>query len=794
MTSPHQDPATIHTLVRRTFLRGATAALATLPAAAGAAGAAGATAATPTPGAGQEGIDPRDLEAGVGAWLGRRFWGNRLQDWVNRGGRLECVADPGMRTGRTVAVLTTELRSAPFTLAVRTGTLEAGAGFSGFVIGTGVPDEDARRRALVCAASGTGGGIIAAYESDGRVSFREHTDEINQLAYAVLATSPAPAPRPRSTREDVTLRLQCRAAGSAVRLTLTATDTASGIVLASVTLSGVDPQRVRGGVSLMSSAARVGSPARYWLSGYSAFESGQAPMPQRELGPVMGTLFSVSAGVLKMTVQMMPVDPRQVATVDLEFQRAGVWERYASAPIGPGYTATFRRAGLDLSTPQGYRVRVGAVTFGGTIPATPRNGRLTAASVNCTKASHRPVDRPSNWSARLPGSKPLDLYSERNIYFPHDKLVASISATQPDLLVAQGDQLYETSPTAKDTGRSPELDWLYKYLLWLWSFRSLTRRMPTIVLVDDHDQYQPNLWGEGGIDADGRPEAGGFVNAPEWVNLVRRTSCGHNPDPFDPRPIAQGISVSYGAFSYGGVSFAMIEDRTFKTGADGVDSSGAPIPVDRLALLGERQELFLQEWRSMHPGQPKVILTGTTWACVQTDVDGGPTADRDSNGWPAVGRSRAVRLAGDAHALILAGDQHLGSLVRHGLTSFTDGPVQFTPPAASTSFQRFFHPSPSLPNPSTTPFTGDWTDGFGNRCRVLAVVNPKYTLREFWTYFPAPMQDFGDRGLKREGFGVVAFDHAAQRVTLQCWPWWSASVPGAKQFLGWPVAFTYSSL
>lgn len=788
MTSPPQRPQTIHTLVRRTFLRGATVALASLPVAA--------AAAVATPGSGDlgpDGIDARDLEAGVGAWLGRRFWGNRLQDWINNDGRLECVADPGQRIGRTVAVLTTELRSAPFTLAVRTGTLEPGAGFSGFVIGTGVPGEDARRRALVGAASGTGGGIIAAYESDGRVSFREHTDEMNQLAYAVLATSATPAPRPRSAGEDVTLRLQCRATGSTVTLALTATDTSSGIVLASVSLAGIDPQRVKGGVSLVSSA-RSGSPARYWLAGYAAFESGQAPMPQRELGPVMGTLFSVSAGVLKMTVQLMPVDPRQVATVDLEFQRAGVWELYESAPIGPGYTVAFRRAGLDLSTALGYRIRVGETTFGGTVPATPRRGRLTVAAVNCTKASHRPLDRPSNWSARLPGSRPLDLYAERNVYFPHDKLVSSISATRPDLLVAQGDQLYETSPTVKDTGPAPELDWLYKYLLWLWSFRALTRRLPTIVLVDDHDQYQPNLWGEGGISAGGRPEAGGFVNAPEWVNLVRRTSCAHNPDPFDARPIAQGISVYYGAFSYGGVSFAVVEDRTFKTGSDGVDGSGVPIPVDQLELLGARQELFLQEWRAMHPGQPKVILTGTTWACVQTDVDGLPTSDKDSNGWPAAGRSRAVRLAHDAHALIVAGDQHLGSLVRHGLSSFVDGPVQFTPPAGSTSFQRFFRPSKSLPNPSGTPFTGDWTDGFGNRCRVLAVANHKYTLREFWTYFPPPMQDFGDRGLKREGFGVLAFDHAAQRVTLQCWPWWAASVPGAKQFLGWPVSFAYTSL
>jgi hypothetical protein len=36
---------------------------------------------------------------------------------------------------------------------------------------------------------------------------------------------------------------------------------------------------------------------------------------------------------------------------------------------------------------------------------------------------------------------------------------------------------------------------LYRRYLWVWAFRDLTREVPTVVLVDDHDVYHPNLWG-----------------------------------------------------------------------------------------------------------------------------------------------------------------------------------------------------------------------------------------------------------------------------------------------------------
>ena len=757
------DSHAITDLTRRTLLGGAAAALA-------AGRVAGPAAAL-------------DVATGSGHWLGERFWGNRLQDWLVRAGRMECVAAAGSTMGRTIAVLTHEIQSSSFDLAVRTGTLADGSGLSGFVVGTGIPGEDARRRALLGSASGIGGGLMAYVDHRGAVGFRDHSAEGDQFLWQQLPATVTGAAVPRTLSEDLTLRLSCRPVSeSTVALTISVHDTRTGALRQRAVLASLPLARVRGGIALISSS-RDGSAARYWLTGFTS--TGVTALPERGLGPVVGTLFTATGGILRMTAQLMPLDPRTLTSIALEVQQGGAWKRLATSGIGPGYTALFRATAFDNSAPTGYRiVGGGRVLYGGTIPAEPRGG-LRLASMNCLKASHRPLDSLSPWQARLPGSVSLDLYSARNIYFPHNEIVDSIAAQRPDLLVAHGDQLYETSPTAKDKGTAPELDFLYKFLMWHWAMRPLTRRVPTVVLTDDHDVYQPNLFGEGGI-ATTDPKRGGYVNAAAWVNLVQRMSSWHNPERFDPTPIAQGITVGYAAFSYGGTSLAIVEDRKFKTGPL-APGGGA------LQLLGTRQEAFLRTWASMHPGQPKIILTGSTWACVLTNANGSPRADPDTQGWPPDGRTRAVRLAKDARALIVAGDQHVGHLVRHGISGFDDGPLQFTPPAGSSSFQRWFQPSKALPNAGPTPYTGDFTDAFGNRLRVLAVANPKFTLQQLWAHYPPPAQDFGDRGLKREGFGMVILDHAARSLRLECWPW-NAAATGAGQYAGWPVTVPYSAL
>jgi alkaline phosphatase D len=134
-------------------------------------------------------------------WLGPPLWANRLQDWRLHAGRVECVAATGPMRTRTVAVLTRELVAGdlPARIGARTGLLAAGEGFSGFLVGAGGGRLDHRAAALIQGASGEGGGILCTYEADGRVGFREHTDEARQFAYAPLpGTVHAGQPRPRA--------------------------------------------------------------------------------------------------------------------------------------------------------------------------------------------------------------------------------------------------------------------------------------------------------------------------------------------------------------------------------------------------------------------------------------------------------------------------------------------------------------------------------------------------------------------------------------------------------------------
>ena len=245
--------------------------------------------------------------------------------------------------------------------------------------------------------------------------------------------------------------------------------------------------------------------------------------------------------------------------------------------------------------------------------------------LNCSIHSFRPLDVGSNSTPRLPGERSLGLYTDANLYFPYKTLTTNLGKHSPDLYVAIGDQFYEHRPTSTDTSAAPTLDFLYKYYLWLWAFRELTRNRPTVVLVDDHDVYQGNLWGHAGAAAPaGNANLGGYARDPGWVNLVQRVQCGHNPDPFDPTPVLQGISVYYGMFRYGGVSFALLEDRKWKSGdADGRDASGNPYPDAASQLLGARQHTFVQAWTSAHPGLPKVCISQTLFGCLQTDTVAG---------------------------------------------------------------------------------------------------------------------------------------------------------------------------
>ncbi|MFP6718754.1 MAG: hypothetical protein VCF25_00560, partial [Candidatus Poribacteria bacterium] len=73
-------------------------------------------------------------------------------------------------------------------------------------------------------------------------------------------------------------------------------------------------------------------------------------------------------------------------------------------------------------------------------------------------------------------------------------------------------------------------------------------------------------WGWGGrLCLTNNNRDGGYLCSPYFVNMVHHIQAGHNPDPHDPSPALNGISNYYCRFNYGGVGFAVLEDRKFKT-------------------------------------------------------------------------------------------------------------------------------------------------------------------------------------------------------------------------------------
>ena len=394
-------------------------------------------------------------------WLAPQYWANRLADWRLNAGRIECLTSGA--GGRTVGVLTRSIPAGNLSgsLIVRTGTLAAGAGFSGFLIGAGGGSLDWRAAALVMGASGQGGGFLAVYDNDGRVRFREHTAEVNQFAFAELPTTARTGPQPaRTLGEDVTLRLDLMSSGSGrFDLTLTARMTATGALLSTAKRVGVPDSELVGGVSLISSTRGTGRTARHWLRELQT-EGAKIAVHDRAAGPVLGTLFSMSGQVLKMTAQFMPIggtDPQQ-ATLQTRLPGASAWTTRQAAAVGSGFVALFRVAGWDGGQDWEYRIAYAVGTaqeafYTGRIPRNPTNQAVVSvAMVNCTIHSVPQPRRVEQRRTQVPRRDlPGPLHQPEPV-LPVRGTRANLQLQAPDLLVAFGDQYYEDKPTVVNQG------------------------------------------------------------------------------------------------------------------------------------------------------------------------------------------------------------------------------------------------------------------------------------------------------------------------------------------------------
>jgi len=466
---------------------------------------------------------------------------------------------------------------------------------------------------------------------------------------------------------------------------------------------------------------------------------------------------------LKLTTQLFPLRPDEPRRARLEVRRHGRWEELATADVRyPGWSAHFRVDAWDATAEHAYRVRHGETAeFAGTIRRDPaEKDELVVAVLSCN-------------SSRTPGQR--------------RRLVDGLRRADPDLLFFAGDQTYRHTQHT--------VGWIEFGL----QFRDILRDRPAVTIPDDHDVGQANLWGNGGGRAsDPSGASGGYFYPTEYVNMVQRQQTWHLPDPVDPEPIRGGIGVYFTRLILGGLDFAILEDRKFKTGPAGTIPRMGPRPdhitdpaYDRAAidlpdleLLGQRQLEWLRRWANDSKGvRGKCVLSQTAF-CGAVHMHGGRNsrllADLDCNGWPQSQRNAALRLIRQAHAVHLCGDQHLAVVVQHGIDEFRDGPYAFTAPAlVNTIYGRWWHPADEQPGPaavenSPLPWTGDYRDGLGNRITMLAYANP---------------EAIGDETRRGDGYGIARFNFTDATVTFECWPRFPRldDEGRPRQYPGWPV-------
>lgn len=467
-------------------------------------------------------------------------------------------------------------------------------------------------------------------------------------------------------------------------------------------------------------------------------------------------LYTTHNGVLKLSAQLYPLQEGESRDVTLQIQLSDSWKNIATQQVDEDHwMTTFRAENWDDSQNVPYRLtHPGGAVYEGTIRRNPRDkGEIVVAAFTGN----------SNRDRR-----------------PREDLIKNIKAQDPDLLFFSGDQSYDHQRH------------LAAWLLFGRQFGEIIKERPTVTIPDDHDVGQGNLWGAGGkVSKTHGGDDGGYIMPAKYVNMVQRAQTNHLPDPYDPTPIQQDITVYYTSLNVGGIDFAIIEDRKWKTGPNGLVPQQGPRPdhindpkydpqtvdLPEAVLLGKRQLNFLHAWgQDWQEAEMKAVLSQTIFAGgahIHGKHNARLFADMDSNGWPQSGRARALRELRRCYAFHLAGDQHLATVIHYGINQWEDSSYAFCVPSIVNYYGRWWWPleKPLKHDPSSPlPFTGRFYDGFRNKLTMQAYANPT------------------TENNNAAGHGIVRFKKSTREITMECWPRHiDVTSPQAQQYPGWPI-------
>ena len=658
----------------------------------------------------------------------------------------------------------------------------------GFIIGAGADDLDYRAAAMVMKSIGPHFGTICGVENK-KLIIRDHSTGVEAWSKESFSL-------------PATLKL------SLVDSKLLLSAVKDGKTVATAKFNQMPKSSIVGNIALFSHHGM------FRFNNWKISGKNLDVDESRTAGPVISTQYTISDDVLKMTAQLMPVGVADSKVVTLETNLDGTWRTVSRAKlIVPGYTATFKVKWpfkKDVKFRTRYVLDDKPHYYEGKIVKQPTDKNevvMAAFTGNHNMQRGLQVDGYS--------------WSKENLWFPHTEVVDNVKKQGADILFFSGDQTYENdspTPADKSGGEASHLDYLYKWYLWCWAFRDITKDRPTVLIMDDHDIFQGNLWGDSGAKMTGvitegnsnTPVAGwanddktGYVLSADWVKMTERTQVSHLPDPYDKTPVKQGIGVYYTSMNYGGISLAILEDRKFKSGCKGLipglkgredhikdpNFDVSTLDKEGLKLYGDRQLKFLEDWAQDWKGHDmKLILSQTIPANMATHHGWSLNrlyADLDSNGWPQSRRNVALEIMRKSFAPLIGGDQHLSSMVQHGIDNWNDAIYSFCVPSIANFYPRAWMPEATGKNrDGKAAHFGEHIDGFGNKVTVHAVTNPT-ALTGIPTKQPYALHN------KMPGYGIVKVNKTERTYTFESWSRYEDAKTG-KPYAGWPYTIKQS--
>lgn len=714
-------------------------------------------------------------------FLGGAFWANPMENWAVKNGWAECQSNGG---DRNIQLITHQLESPrkPFEMSVELGKVDpkhnqdGGAGFR-----IGIKSDLNEYRSNSFARSGIRMGVDANGLRLGPKQLK--LDQEIDRSHLKLHLTGTPGDDDRVELELTLLSASGEQLGS----------------LKHTVVSGA----LRGNVALANNLEpnfRLQNGTRYRFRNWNVSGKAFTVRPERAFGPILWTMYTLSDScsekgfIMKLSALTGPLGEKDSQTVELQLKTEEEWKSQATATLDPdAWVATFTVPNWDESQAVEYRVVYAEQRTNGTEHASEWSGTIKA----------NPSGRPLKLGA---------LTCQNDYGFPYEPVANNVTALDPDMLYFSGDQIYENHGgfgLIREPAGPAILNYLRKYYQFGWSFREAMKDRPTVVIPDDHDVFQGNIWGNGGTAMPKGKDGGassstGYREPARMVNAVHRTCASHHPDPFDPTPVKQGISVYYGTVVYGDVSFAILGDRQWKNGPEEVatwegradhvrDTEFDVRLIDKpgLELLGQRQEHFLQEWAKQTKGhRMKVLLSQTVFAGLAThhgSYDGFLRADLDSGGWPQTPRDRAIDIIRETECLHINGDQHLTSLVQYGVKEQRDSNWSFCTPAIAAGYPRWWRPDEMGMSHKNRPkhqveHTGEYVDGLDNKVYVYAIGNP---------VVPDAKNRYEKAHQKGSGFGFVTVDTEAQTFYIESFRFLidalEADPEHKNQFPGWPV-------